>query len=165
MLCIRVLTVFLCPGPGHRAVIASPFPIQVVGSDRDLVALVFQKTPGFVGVKLTVWNLYWKCMTRLSLWFKRHGESNVVTVPCFLGRNLREANKCQLLNEDCKTHQNFNILLTNFRSLPENTVFWMWTICPLERICAQALFPSVFPFFYFKCNLQFFFSLQLMQLN
>ena len=41
MLCIRVLTVFLCPGPRHRAVITSSFAIQVVRSDRDLVALVF----------------------------------------------------------------------------------------------------------------------------
>ena len=102
MLCIRVLTVFLGPGPGHRAVITCSFAIQVVSSDRHLVALVFQKTSSFVGIKLTVWNLYWKCMTWLSLWFKLHGKPNVVTVPCFLGRNLWDANKCQLLSKDWK---------------------------------------------------------------
>ena len=101
-LCKRLFTVFLCPCPGHSAVIASSFAIQVVSSDRDLIVLVFQKTSGFVGVKLTVWNLYWKCVTWLSLWFKIHGESNIVTVPCFLGWNLREANKCHLLSKESK---------------------------------------------------------------
>ena len=146
MLCIRVLTVFLCPGPDHRAVIACSFAIQVVSSDRHLVVLVFQKTSGFVGIQMTVWNLYWKCVTWLSLWFKLHGKSNVVTVPCFLGRNLWEANKYQL-QADWKliTLRQSSNKLWNHKNLQPPVVLVDRTDLPSR----QTLRASPFPFFLF----------------
>ena len=146
MLCIQVLTVFLCPGPGHRAVIACSFTIQVVSSDRHLVVLVFQKTSGFVGIELTVWNLYWKCVTWLSLWSKLHGKSNVVTVPRILGRNLWAANKCQLLSKDwklSKLRHSSNKLL-NYKNLQPLAVLVDGTDLPSRQNLRAS------PFFFFS---------------